>query len=79
MVDNTSFIGKQVRVICATNTSYEGLSGLIVDETKNTFTMLVNNKKKIIFKIGTTFEVDKKPIQGHAITMRIENRIKRGK
>jgi len=57
-----------------------GLKGKIVDETKNSFKMLVNKRNfrefKVIMKQGNTFMIGKKLFDGNKIMKRPEDRIK---
>lgn len=70
------FIGKQLRVVSSTNTSYEGCKGLIIDETKNTFVIQTSQEQKTILKKGCIFDIDGKQIQSTKIMKRLEDRIK---
>lgn len=76
------FIGLKARVVESKNPYYEGIEGRVVDETRNTFTILHEGEKKIIVKDvavfhftlpdGTVVEVD-----GRALVGRPEERVKR--
>ena len=76
------FIGLNLKVIKSTNPSYIGLSGRIIDETKNTFKILRGGKEKILIKENcvfhitlpdeTVFEIDGKVLIG-----RPEDRVKK--
>ena len=75
-------IGKKVKIKECTDPNWEGKKGLIVDETKNTFLIKMNNKEKRIGKKTATFEFiykkDKKiEIKGSNICYKPENRIKK--
>lgn len=74
------FIGKEVEIVRSRNKQLLGLKGKIVDETKNSFKMLVNKRNfrefKIILKSGNTFMIGKKIIDGSKIMKRPEDRIK---
>lgn len=80
------FIGSDLKIIGSRNPEYVGLSGKVVDETKNTFTILHNGaRKKIIkevclfhfrFSDGTIVEVDGKLLVGRPED-RLKKRIKR--
>jgi ribonuclease P protein subunit POP4 len=64
------------------NTSLKGISGKVINETRNTFTILDKGRKKIVIKDtavfnfvttdGTVVEIDGKVIKG-----RPEDRIKK--
>jgi ribonuclease P protein subunit POP4 len=75
------FIGLQVKISECTDPKWVGKSGLIIDETKNTFTLIVDNQKKMIAKKTATFEFDlngkKIAIDGKKIAYRPEDRIKK--
>jgi len=76
------FIGLEAKVVKSTNPSALGISGKVIDETRNTFTILQNGQKKVIAKDtavfnfvlsdGTVVEMDGKTLIG-----RPENRVKR--
>lgn len=83
------FIGKDAEIIESTNVQLVGLKGTIVDETKNTFTMLVEQQhtqrqgqqlakqfKKIILKNGSIFRIGSSHVDGSLIQKRSEDRIK---
>ncbi len=74
------FIGRQVRIVESINSQLVGLSGKIVDETKNTFSILKNEDIKMIPKEGSKFQLgdnsEKFTIKGEYIRMSPENRIK---
>jgi len=64
------FIGTQAKVSRSKHSGYLGLSGKIIDETRNTFTILNEGKTKAVpknsavfhfkFPDGTTVEIDGK-------------------
>jgi len=76
------FIGLNAKVVKSSNTSYLGISGKVIDETRNTLVIRHKNADKIIIKEvavfqfilpnGTVVEVDGKVILG-----RPEDRIKK--
>ena len=76
------FIGLESKVVNNFNHNSIGITGKIIDETRNTFTILQNNTKKVIIKDtsifnfvmndGTIIEID-----GKAILGRPEDRIKK--
>lgn len=74
------FIGKEVEIVRSRNKQLLGLKGKIVDETRNSFKMLVNKRNfrefKIILKTGNTFMIGKKLFDGAKIMKRPEDRIK---
>jgi ribonuclease P protein subunit POP4 len=76
------FIGTKAKVSKSTHPDYVGISGKVISETRNTFTILNENERKIIaknsavfhfcFADGTTVEVD-----GKLLTGRPEDRLKK--
>ena len=77
------FIGVEARVVKSSNPDVVGIMGKVVDETRNTFTILNNDgEKKVIIKDtaifefvvsnGTVVEIDGKIIMG-----RPEDRLKK--
>jgi RNase P/RNase MRP subunit p29 len=71
------FIGKKVEILSSSNESYIGTVGIILDETKNSFIIDVNGKRKIMLKKGTQFVINKQIVCGDDIAKRIEERIKK--
>ncbi len=77
------FIGTDCRVAESRHEDYIGVSGQVVNETKNTFTITRSGKQKNIikeaavfhfkFSDGTTVEIDGKLLVG-----RSEDRLKKG-
>jgi len=75
-------IGLDAKVVRSSHPGYVGISGRVLDETRNTIIILHENKKKIIIKStavfhftmsdGTIVEIDGKTIIG-----RPEDRIKK--
>lgn len=68
------FIGKNAHVTNAPNKSLIGLSGMIVNETKNTLVFEKNNSHKKVLKNGVTISIDGKEYVSNSKT--IEDRIK---
>jgi ribonuclease P protein subunit POP4 len=76
------FIGTEANVSKSMHHGYVGISGKIIDETRNTFTILHEGKKKTVikdtavfhfkFSDGTIVEIDGKLLVG-----RPEDRLKR--
>ena len=73
-------IGLNAEVVDSKNKKMIGIKGKIVDETKNSFKMLVNKRNfrefKVIMKQGNTFMIGKKLFDGNKIMKRPEDRIK---
>jgi RNase P/RNase MRP subunit p29 len=74
------FIGEQVEIVGSSNRQFLGLTGKIVDETRDSFKILVNKRNfkefKVIFKKGNTFKIGGFMVQGIKIAKRPEDRIK---
>lgn len=76
------FIGLETKVVRSSNPHVVGISGGVVDETRNTFTILHNGKRRVVIKDtavfdfampdGTVVEIDGKVIIG-----RPEDRVKK--
>jgi ribonuclease P protein subunit POP4 len=76
------FIGTEAEVSKSTHPDYIGISGKVIDETRNTFTILHEGKRKTVikdstmfhfkFSDGTIIEIDGKILLG-----RPEDRLKR--
>ena len=73
-----TLIGKKITIVESGNKSLEGIQGRVVDETKNTITIIdEKNKEKKIIKNQVKIKVDETIIDGKKITKRIEERIKK--
>jgi ribonuclease P protein subunit POP4 len=74
-------IGLNVKIKDCKDPSLIEQSGIIIFETKNTFTIEIKNKKKIIVKKTATFEFvyngNKITVDGAKIAYRPEDRIKK--
>lgn len=80
------FIGAEAKVAKSTNRSCIGIYGKVIDETRNTFTILHNGKRKMIaknssifhfkFSDGTIVEIDGKLLVGRPED-RLKKRVKR--
>ncbi|MGV8150998.1 MAG: ribonuclease P component 1 family protein [Candidatus Woesearchaeota archaeon] len=74
------FIGKEAEIVRSRNKQLLGLKGKIVDETRNSFKMLVNKRNfrefKMVLKSGNTFMIGRKVFEGSKIMKRPEDRIK---
>jgi len=76
------FIGLETTVVKSSNPDVVGISGKVVDETRNTLTILQDNTKKVIVKDASVFEFvlpDKTVVEidGKVIMGRPEDRLKR--
>ncbi len=74
-------IGLQVKIKECKDPNWVGKTGLILDETKKTFLIEIDNQQKMIAKNIATFEFDidgkKIEIDGSKITFIPEDRIKK--
>ncbi|MBS7632478.1 ribonuclease P protein subunit [Candidatus Bathyarchaeota archaeon] len=76
------FIGTEAKIARSCQSSYVGVCGKVIDETKNTFTLLDKEKKRVIIKNsavfhfkfpdGTVVEID-----GGLLVGRPEDRLKK--
>ena len=76
MADNDPFIGKTLVVNQASNESLVGLNGTIVDETKESFVIRMDDKEKRILKREAVFTINGEIVKGDKIAKRLEDRIK---
>lgn len=76
-------IGRRVTIKECTDPSWANKSGIIIDETKNTFLIEIDNKQKRIAKNIAEFEFEhdgkKTTLEGSRLTYRPEDRIKKSK
>ncbi len=76
----SEFIGKEAEIIRTTNKYLLGMRGKIVDETRNSFKLLVNKRNfrefKIILKRNNTFLIGNRIVEGNKIMKRSEDRKK---
>ena len=76
------FIGLRVKVTKSANSSHVGISGTIVDETRNTFVIREEEKKRIVAKNQAVLEITLPDsavveIDGKYLVGRPEDRLKR--
>jgi ribonuclease P protein subunit POP4 len=50
------FIGLETTVVKSSNFDLVGIKGKVVDETRNTFTILNDNKEKVVIKDTAVFD-----------------------
>jgi ribonuclease P protein subunit POP4 len=50
------FIGLDAKVVRSSNSHVVGIAGRVVDETRNTLTILHNGKRKVVIKDTSVFE-----------------------
>jgi ribonuclease P protein subunit POP4 len=80
------FIGLEAKVVKSSNPNHVGIAGAVIDETRNTFVILQDNKRKTIVKDQTVFhftfpdativEIDGKTLVGRP-EERLKKRIRR--
>lgn len=76
------FIGLEAKITKASNPSHIGISGTIVNETRNTFVILQDNKRKTIAKSQAVFHFTLPDstiveIDGQILVGRPEERLKK--
>jgi len=80
------FIGLEAKVVKSSNSNYIGISGTVIDETRNTFVIQKGDQRKIVIKDQAVFhftlpdstvvEIDGKILVGRP-EERLKKRIKR--
>jgi RNase P/RNase MRP subunit p29 len=68
-------IGNSITIIGASNSSLNGISGKVVNETKNMLSLLCNGRIKKINKSGISIKVGNNVISGRQILKRPEERL----
>ncbi len=77
MDEKSEFIGKKITITDSSNKELLELSGIVIDETKNTMTIKCDGKNKKLIKDEITFTINGKKIIGKSVSLRPEERIKR--
>ena len=76
----TELVGLDIKIVEAANKNQLGIVGKIIDESKNTITIITKDKEKKIIKDQVSFEVEFKgkkiKVKGAKLTKRPEERIK---
>jgi ribonuclease P protein subunit POP4 len=75
-------IGLNAKVVKSTNPSYKGITGTVIDETRNTLIIRHENKDKIIVKNVAVFHFTTQDgivveVDGNTILGRPEDRVKK--
>jgi RNase P/RNase MRP subunit p29 len=70
------FIGKKIKITKTKMKHQIGVEGIIINETKNTFTILTDGKEKKILKNNKEFLIEGTKIKGKQIQKKPEERIK---
>ena len=78
---NQSWIGRDMIVTSSPDAALIGRSGLVVDETRETITMLENNREVVFGKNSIEFKIggSDPTIKGTLVRQRSEDRIYRNK
>ena len=78
---NQSWIGRDMIVTSSPDAALVGRSGLVVDETRETITMLENNREVILGKNSIEFKIGDSDVTivGKLVRQRSEDRIYRNK
>lgn len=76
------FIGTLAKIAKSSNPNHVGMSGRIIDETRNTFTILHEGKRRILIKDSSIFDFNFSDgtvveIEGRLLTGRPEDRLKK--
>jgi len=76
------FIGLNAKVVKSTNPNYVGISGKVIDETRNTLVIRHENKDKVVVKNVTVFHLTMPDgtiveVDGNIILGRPEDRVKK--
>ena len=79
MDGRTEFIGEHVTISEHSDPSLCGISGMIIDETRETIAFEVNGTKKMVSKRPATFLFESGEIIGSKIAYRPQDRIKKVK
>ena len=76
---NHSWLGRTLTVTASTDASLTGRQGLVIDETRNTVTLLEGEHTIVLNKASITFTVDDSDviIKGAMVGQRPEDRIHR--
>jgi len=69
-------IGRRIKVISAKNQNNNGISGMVIDETRNMLVVSTINGEKMLMKSNIIFNTDGKIIDGCAIIGRPDERVK---
>ena len=81
MLARGELIGLHVKIVDCNDPTWKGREGLIIDETKNTFLIEIDDQEKMIAKKKASFEFtidgEKITIEGSKIMFRPEDRIKK--
>lgn len=76
---NESWIGRTLTVTSSTDPTLQGRSGLVLDESKNTLTLLEGEQTVVLNKSSIQFNIDNTAVvvNGAKVNQRPEDRIHR--
>ena len=76
---NQSWIGREIEVISSPDDSLVGRKGLVVDESRETITLLENDREVVFGKASINFNIDGTDsiVEGSLVRQRAEDRIYR--
>ena len=76
---NESWIGRTLTVTSSTDPTLRGRSGLVLDESKNTLTLLEGEQTVVLSKSSIQFNIDNTTVvvNGAKVNQRPEDRIHR--
>ena len=75
-VIHAEWIGKHAKIVRAKNPSHANITGVVVDETKNTITIQTEKGIKKVPKHGSVFNINGHEVQGDDVLAAPEERIK---
>lgn len=76
------FIGARSKIVRSRHSDYVGLTGQLIDETRNTFTILCDDRRKTVIKESSVFDftlVDGTTVEiaGQLLVGRPEDRLRK--
>ena len=76
---NQSWIGREIEVVSSPDSSLVGRKGMVIDESRETITLLENNNEVVFGKASINFNIGgaNATIQGSLVRQRAEDRIYR--
>ncbi len=76
-LERSELIGRRARVVSATSKTYEGLEGVIVDETREMLRLRTGKGEKWLPKRCITLDIGGERLDASEIRYRPEDRIKK--
>lgn len=73
---NAEWIGSRIKIVDALNKVQEGISGTLIDETKNLLVIETPKGVKRVQKSGVKFTVNGNKVEGRKVLVAPEERIK---